>query len=221
MEITQTNASAITPVNGAAEAPPKPAVSSDFETFLKMLTVQLENQDPLNPIESADYAVQLATFSGVEQQVKTNDLLEAMVSQMRSSDMSALAGWVGMEARVEGPVHFDGSPVTLMLSPVAAAEQSFLVVSDQNGGQLQRTQINPADKSIVWAGVGDGGEPLANGSYNFHVESFAGGQNVGNTATAFYGKIAEAKNELGNILLVLENGTEVSTSDVSALRVAA
>ena len=43
------------------------AESSDFETFLKMLTVQMQNQDPLNPVESTDYAVQLATFSGVEQ----------------------------------------------------------------------------------------------------------------------------------------------------------
>ena len=53
-------------------------LSSDFETFLKMLTTQLENQDPLNPIDSTDYAVQLATFAGVEQQVLTNDLLESM-----------------------------------------------------------------------------------------------------------------------------------------------
>ncbi len=41
-------------------------ISADFETFLKMLTVQMQNQDPLNPVDSSDYATQLATFSGVE-----------------------------------------------------------------------------------------------------------------------------------------------------------
>ena len=56
-------------------------VSSDFETFLKMLTVQMQNQDPLNPVDSSDYAIQLATFSGVEQQVKTNDLLASLGQQ--------------------------------------------------------------------------------------------------------------------------------------------
>ena len=50
----------------AAPAPSR-AISSDFDTFLRMLTVQMRNQDPLDPIDSADYAVQLATFSGVEQ----------------------------------------------------------------------------------------------------------------------------------------------------------
>ena len=44
-------------------------LSSDFETFLKMLTTQMQNQDPLNPVDSTDYATQLATFSSVEQQV--------------------------------------------------------------------------------------------------------------------------------------------------------
>jgi len=47
-----------------------------------MLTVQMQNQDPLNPVDSSDYAVQLATFSNVEQQVQTNDILRELQSQM-------------------------------------------------------------------------------------------------------------------------------------------
>ncbi|MFV2001871.1 MAG: flagellar hook capping FlgD N-terminal domain-containing protein, partial [Paracoccaceae bacterium] len=59
--------------------PEEPAnVNSDFETFLKLLTTQLKNQDPLKPVDSSDFAVQLATFSSVEQQVKTNDLLTSL-----------------------------------------------------------------------------------------------------------------------------------------------
>ena len=46
------------------------AVTSDFQTFIQMLTTQAENQDPLNPMDSAEYASQLASFSSVEQQVK-------------------------------------------------------------------------------------------------------------------------------------------------------
>lgn len=68
---------------GAAPSATPPAnataLSSDFETFLKMLTVQMQNQDPLNPIDSTEYAMQLATFSSVEQQVLTNDLLRQMM----------------------------------------------------------------------------------------------------------------------------------------------
>ena len=49
---------------------------ADFETFLKILTAQIQNQDPINPIDSSDYATQLATFSSVEQQVLANSHLE-------------------------------------------------------------------------------------------------------------------------------------------------
>ena len=67
MDLTQITAATTTfvPQTETTEA----VISSDFETFLRMLTVQLENQDPLDPTDSADYAMQLATFSGVEQQV--------------------------------------------------------------------------------------------------------------------------------------------------------
>ena len=45
---------------------------ADFQTFLTMLTAQLKNQDPLSPMESTDFAIQLATFAGVEQQALGN-----------------------------------------------------------------------------------------------------------------------------------------------------
>jgi flagellar basal-body rod modification protein FlgD len=98
MEITSTTTATQTAAAPAA-ATAKTPISSDFETFLLMLTTQMQNQDPLNPIESADFAVQLATFSGVEQQVKTNDLLQSLAQQMGIMGMSQLAGWVGMEAQ--------------------------------------------------------------------------------------------------------------------------
>ena len=81
-----------------------PTISSDFNTFLRMLTVQMQNQDPLNPIDSADYAVQLATFSGVEQQVRTNQLLADMQGKFSQLGMAEMAGWIGKEARSAAPV---------------------------------------------------------------------------------------------------------------------
>ena len=93
----------------ATPAPQSGSVlSSDFETFLKMLTAQAQYQDPLEPIDSTQYASQLAQFSAVEQQVLSNDLLTALVGQMGGSDLSRLAGWVGMEARSDAPVMFYG-----------------------------------------------------------------------------------------------------------------
>ena len=112
------------PPAASISAPPPAdpgAISSDFNTFLRMLTVQMKNQDPLDPIDSADYAVQLATFSGVEQQVKTNDLLAALSGQMAISGLAEMAGWVGREARAAMPGSFDGSPITISPSPTGSS----------------------------------------------------------------------------------------------------
>src|SRR5690606_19156239 len=81
------------PAQAAARA--SSVANGDFDTFLKMLTTQIANQDPLNPMEGSDFAVQLATFSGVEQQARTNQLIEALASRMGVSGLSQLSGWIG------------------------------------------------------------------------------------------------------------------------------
>ena len=90
--------------------------SSDFETFLKMLTTQIKNQDPLNPMEGTEFAVQLATFSGVEQQVQTNTLLQQMLSN-GTNGLGELSGWIGRDVRTTAPVWFDTELVSINAMP--------------------------------------------------------------------------------------------------------
>ena len=68
-----------------------------FNLFLKLMTAQAKNQDPMNPSDPTDFASQLATFTQVEQQIKANTLLEKMVSNA----MLGTAGLIGKNARVE------------------------------------------------------------------------------------------------------------------------
>ena len=74
-------ATAQTAQSFGSQASPQQSGSSDFTTFLKLLTAQLRNQDPLKPLDSTEFVAQLATFSSVEQQVKTNDTL-ATIQQL-------------------------------------------------------------------------------------------------------------------------------------------
>jgi flagellar basal-body rod modification protein FlgD len=85
-------------------------ITADFQTFLRLLTTQMQNQDPLNPMESTEFASQLAQFSGVEQQVRTNDLLTGLQAGLATQGMGQLGGWIGLEARAEMPVNFEGQP---------------------------------------------------------------------------------------------------------------
>ena len=193
-------------------------IASDFQTFLKMLTTQARNQDPLNPIDSSDYAQQLATFSGVEQQVRTNSLLEALSSQLGGGGLAQFASWIGMEAKVTAPVPFDGVPLTLYPTPVAGADQAVLVALDATGREVARTAAPVAEDPVVWAGTDAAGQPLASGLYSFRLESYAAGQLLGTTDVASYARITEVRNGDGGTTFILEGGSETTAADISALR---
>jgi flagellar basal-body rod modification protein FlgD len=212
---------ALTTAPGAASQSlaPKPRISSDFDTFLKMLTAQMQNQDPLNPIESADYATQLATFSGVEQQMRTNDLLTSLGGQMAVLGMSQLAGWVGQEARANVPVWMDGDPVTMQLSPAIGADRAVLVVRNASGALVSREDVPTTPGLYDWLGGDAEGDPLPEGRYTLSLESFSGETLLGESPVESYARIIEARNGPSGATLVLEGGVEVPSSFITALRV--
>jgi flagellar basal-body rod modification protein FlgD len=216
----------VTPVSTTASAPsPSPAqpakITSDFDTFLRMLTVQMQNQDPLNPIDSADYAVQLATFSGVEQQVRTNQLLTEMRSRVQQSGLAEMAGWIGKEARSPAPVSFDGSPVTLYPSPPPGATGADLVVRDMQGRLVSREAMPIGTAPYRWLGADATGMPLPPGSYQLALESRNWEEVQALTGIDHYARVIEVRGTVEGTKLVLEGGIEVPAAQVSALREAA
>ncbi|MBT8424954.1 MAG: flagellar hook assembly protein FlgD [Silicimonas sp.] len=216
---TQSTAAAAQPnPSPAADREGSSALSSDFETFLLMLTTQMQNQDPLNPIESQDFAVQLATFSGVEQQVLTNELLETLATGMGLSGMSQLAGWVGMEARVTAPAAFDGTPITLAPDPDPAADGATLIVRDALNNVVSREAVPIGGGNIQWAGVDGAGAPLPAGLYSFELESLNQGQVTSTRPVEHYALVDEARQSASGVEIVLRGGAAVASSDVSALR---
>lgn len=222
MDVTQTTTQTASQTGAKTQSAQQGTlINSDFQTFLVMLTTQMQNQDPLNPIESSDYAAQLATFSGVEQQVKTNTLLESLASQMGLSGMAQMASWVGMEARVSAPVMFDGAPLTLYPTPAGGADETVLVVLNASGQEVARQRIALSDDPVTWAGTDAGGTPLAPGIYAFRLENYAAGELVETTAVDAYGRIDEVRNGTDGAVLVLQGGALVAPADIRALRSAA
>ena len=202
----------------ASAAATGPAISSDFETFLKMLTVQMENQDPLNPVDSSDYAVQLATFSSVEQQVRTNDLLGAMLGQTAGGGLAEYSGWVGMQARSTAPVLFDGSAVPVNFERFDQVDAATLVVTNEQGIVVQRRDLPLESDDFVWDGLDSGGAPHPPGLYRFDVEHFIDGALVETRPAQTYSEVEEVRSEPTGTLLVLAGGTAVLPQAITALR---
>ena len=192
--------------------------NGDFETFLRMLTTQIRNQDPLNPMEGSDFAVQLATFSGVEQQAYTNKLLTQMMQQSGGSGLADLAGWIGKEARSTAPVAFRDAPLTLEINPDARADSVQLVTRDANGREILREEIGPGAGQVAWLGRDAMGDKLPDGTYAFTLESWADGSMIEQTPVEVYGRVIEAETTQDGVNLILDGGGAVLASEVTGLR---
>jgi flagellar basal-body rod modification protein FlgD len=204
-----------TPSTAPTPAPGRPGMQSDYMTFLRMLTVQMQNQDPLNPMQASDFAVQLATFSNVEQATQTNQLLSALLGQAGLSD---LGGWVGMEARLFGGAWFEGEPIDLAPDPAAGADGVVLIVRDQDGAIVDRRTLDGDVSSYSWDGLDSDGEPLPTGRYTFEIESRRGEEVIDTSPVAAYLPIREARREDGQTFLVLPGGLIVESGQVTGLR---
>jgi flagellar basal-body rod modification protein FlgD len=213
MEINQTTAAS---TNLQPET--KASINADFDLFLKMLTTQMKNQDPQNPMDSADFAVQLATFSGVEQQTRTNQLLTGLQAEMGMMGVTQMAGWVGREARSTAPVWVEGQPVTLSPSPASGATRVVLAVYDATGDLVSRQDVPVSSAPIEWAPTDAAGDPLPAGQYSFKLESYDGDEKIDTKPVESYGGVQEIRYGAAGVMVVMKGGAEVPVAAVTGVR---
>lgn len=203
----------------ASAATASPMANGDFTTFLKMLTAQIQNQDPLNPMESTDFAVQLATFSGVEQQAQTNKLLSQMVEQGGAGvGLGQVADWIGKEARTTNPTWFGNDALTLDIDPHPLAEDVVLYAFDETGKMVSKEAIGPGKGQIDWLGRDEYGQKLPDGLYSFVIQSTRAGETIEELRVGVYAKVVEAGMGEKGPVVFFENGGSALASDISGLR---
>lgn len=188
--------------------------TSDFETFLTLLTAQIRNQDPLAPMDNTEFVAQLASFSAVEQQVSTNETLNAMLSAMTATQSEDYMSWIGRSAAVEGPATFDGQPIDVRFD--SSAPDATLVVRDINGSVVDRVVLpNPAT-SAAWTPAAH----LQSLGATFHFEREVKGQENSTEITkgATFRAISEVHLSAQGSELITNDGEVIAPEDVIALR---
>lgn len=217
--VTNYSTSALTGSSSSATQTATSTLTSDFETFLRLMTTQAKYQDPLEPMDSSDYTAQLAQFSTVEQQVLTNDTLSSMLSQLALNNMSQLTGWVGKEVRAQAAAYFDGStPVTVAPNPAAVADKVQMVIYDKTDAKVGTIELPVSAEPYEWDGTDGEGNALPKGSYTFVIESYSKDEKVLAEVAEVYGRVKETQNVEGEVALILESGTAILATSVTALR---
>lgn len=170
----------ITSVNGASgqsevKAAAKQQITQD--DFLKLLISQLQNQDPLKPLDNQEFAAQLATFNSLEQLIGVNDKLETLQNKLLQSNQFSATALIGKQIAADGNQislrQGDDSAIHYQLGSDAAR----VVVSIHNGqGELVRTlelaNQKIGDQTVQWDGKDSAGRASPDGTYSFDVDAF-------------------------------------------------
>lgn len=148
-------------------------LAGNFSTFLTLLTSQLQNQDPLSPMDSTQFTQQLVQFSQVEQQIKTNQNLEGLAAQYQAASAGAALSYLGKGALIQSDtVRFSGSTATNWgYSLPSTANSVRLDVRDaSNRTVFSADGLKAAgDHVYTWDGKDSNGNTMPAGNYHLVV----------------------------------------------------
>jgi flagellar basal-body rod modification protein FlgD len=166
-----------TNTNASEAGASRTRLSDNYDTFLILLTAQLQNQDPLAPMDSTQFTQQLVQFSQVEQQIRTNEQLEGLVGQYNAAAAGAALSYLGKDAIISADeTYLAGDPASANWAyrmPEGATEMT-VKVRDMQGRVVYET--NTADRGagehlFSWNGVKTNGETAADGVYQITIEA--------------------------------------------------
>ncbi len=165
-----------------AVTPPAPAGGpssrgfGEFDDFLRLLTTQLQQQDPLAPVDAQNFTRQLVQFATVEQAMKANARIETLIETVRAGQVFAAAGFVGRTVELDGEELYlpeeGGARLRYRLEAPAATVR--LVVENGEGrtvATLTGLPTTPGTHEVTWDGLDRGGRRLPAGRYRVTVEA--------------------------------------------------
>jgi flagellar basal-body rod modification protein FlgD len=141
-------------------------IADNFQTFLTLLTTQLQNQNPLDPLDTNQFTQQLVQFAGVEQQLKQNEQLKALIAIEQSAQSTQALVYVGNTVAVDGSkAQFDGSATWNINAP---KDTNATITITNAAGQTAYSgsySLNQGNASFVWDGKGNDGTQWPPGAY--------------------------------------------------------
>lgn len=164
-------------LSGAQTKKDGTALTSE-DRFLKLLTTQLKNQDPLNPMDNAQMTSQLAQISTVDGIEKLNATLQALVDNSADSESLQAAALVGHGVLVPGSgLSLQGGVALGGVELADPADRVRVTIKDGNGLAVRTLDLGGMDAGshvFQWDGKADSGTPAADGAYTISVEAVRG-----------------------------------------------
>ncbi|MEO0499461.1 MAG: flagellar hook assembly protein FlgD [Pseudomonadota bacterium] len=204
----------VTAIDSAAAATtPQQSLTADFDMFLRLLTTQLQYQDPLDPMDTSEYTQQLVGYSQVEQAIQQTDKLDAILSALGTQDLAGASALIGRRV---------GSYDDVQVATDAGAAWRYEL---DNAAALTRLTVTDAGGDIVYRGDG----VAAAGRHDFTWDGARAGETYRLSVTALdadarpvpsrtlsTGTVTAVEARGGDVFLTI-GGREVSAADIISI----
>lgn len=180
---------------------PAPGIGKEFESFIRLLTAQIRNQDPLSPMDSTQFVEQLATFSTLEQQVRSNVNLESIATMIYDMGSLIAGQWLGKTVTFESSwIPYTGSDIQFTAEVPAGTDHSALTVRDANGNIIWTEKLTPGASSYSWDGRTTNGQQVPVDSVlQFRIDTYKDGQQTGSVAPRVVTTVTSVGSEDGTL----------------------
>lgn len=207
-----------TNINQTAASTASTQLNQDFDDFLTLLTTQLQNQDPLSPMDSTEFTNQLVSFSGVEQQIRSNDTLNKLLS-MQTLNLTAVGlSFIGKDVEISGEKFANDGTGSSALAYVMPADvkTGTVTITDKDGNVVYTAQADLTEgrHDFVWDGKTTGGAVAPAGTYQLNVAALDANKTSLVVTKYVPGHVDSLESmEDGSLVLVVD-GQRVALSDV-------
>lgn len=194
-------------------------IGKEYYSFIKLLTAQVKNQDPLAPMDSTQFVEQLATFSSLEQLVNSNTALSNIASML--SDLNGLMAsqWLGQNVAFPSAyMPYTGSAATFSYEAPAGTTRSTLTVKDADGNAVWTETLDPNETTFKWNGqLTDGGTATKDTMYEFVIDYYEDNTFRGTAVPEVITKVTDILSTGGTLQLGTAAGLTVDLAKVRKL----
>ncbi len=194
--------------NSAANS--RASLTNNFDTFLTLLTAQLQNQDPLAPVDSTEFTNQLVQFSGVEQQIETNTALSNLIAITASSTAASMSGYLGQTVEVYSATgELSENGIDWLYDLPEGVKSVTISIKDDAGAIVYSETVDAptiGKNEFSWDGTLENGTVLEDGTYSLLIGATDGNDQEVSVAPTLRTKVSGIDLSSGSAALATDAG---------------
>jgi flagellar basal-body rod modification protein FlgD len=170
-------------------------LAGNFDTFLQLLTTQLQNQDPLDPLDTNQFTQQLVEFASVEQQVDMNTNLQTLISLQQTNEATAAMQFLGENVTISSNTaalsNATGTPATWSFSSPSPATGTVTISNSTGQVAYSGTiSLSTGSQGYTWNGQGNNGVTWPDGNYTLAINATGANGQAVNISTQVQGTVS-------------------------------